>query len=193
MEICSNSFKKIWKIGEKRWVTKINASTCRSLIESVIYLALTSPDIVFTASLLSRFMKNPSQVHNGAHYTMIFLQRSKTQNLLGKLIVTRQDRLMIEKAHQAMYSFLDLEYFLELQKSKIVRHNLQKNNVAAKQLHLKQFGYENFWKTLGWNRKELLRYSATTSSLFRMLLAMNAQSTYPSNATLYKKQLKMTR
>ena len=45
--------------GEK----KVNSSLFRSLIGSLLYLTSTRPDIMFAASLLSRFMQEPSQVH----------------------------------------------------------------------------------------------------------------------------------
>uniref|UniRef100_A0A3Q7EBI1 Reverse transcriptase Ty1/copia-type domain-containing protein n=1 Tax=Solanum lycopersicum TaxID=4081 RepID=A0A3Q7EBI1_SOLLC len=47
--------------GEK----KVNSSLFRSLIGSLRYLTSTMPDIMFAASLLSRFMQEPSQVHFG--------------------------------------------------------------------------------------------------------------------------------
>ncbi|XP_069149528.1 uncharacterized mitochondrial protein AtMg00810-like [Solanum lycopersicum] len=48
--------------GEK----KVNSSLLRSLIGSLLYLTLTRPYIMFAASLLSKFMQEPSQVHFGA-------------------------------------------------------------------------------------------------------------------------------
>lgn len=48
--------------GEK----KVNASLYRSLVGSLLYLTATRPDIMFAASLLSRFMQSPSQIHFGA-------------------------------------------------------------------------------------------------------------------------------
>ena len=45
--------------GEK----KVNSSLFRSLIGSLRYLTSTMPDIMFAASLLSRFMQEPIQVH----------------------------------------------------------------------------------------------------------------------------------
>ena len=45
---------------------KTNSSLFRCLIESLLYLTSTRPDIMFAASLLSRFMQEPSQVYFGA-------------------------------------------------------------------------------------------------------------------------------
>ena len=44
----------------------IDASVYRSLIGSLLYLSASRPDIMFAASLLSRFMQSPSRVHYGA-------------------------------------------------------------------------------------------------------------------------------
>ncbi|XP_069145505.1 uncharacterized mitochondrial protein AtMg00810-like [Solanum lycopersicum] len=48
--------------GEK----KVNSSLYRNMIGSLLYLTSTREDIMFAASLLSRFMQEPSQVHFGA-------------------------------------------------------------------------------------------------------------------------------
>ncbi|XP_017973578.1 PREDICTED: uncharacterized mitochondrial protein AtMg00810 [Theobroma cacao] len=39
---------------------------CKSIIESLLYLTASRPDIMFSASLLSRFMQSPSQTHFAA-------------------------------------------------------------------------------------------------------------------------------
>ena len=43
-----------------------DAAAYRSIIGSLLYLAVTWPDIMFATSLLSRFMQSPSQIHFGA-------------------------------------------------------------------------------------------------------------------------------
>ena len=48
--------------GEK----KVNSSLYRNLIGSLEYFTSTTPDIMFGASLLFRFIQEPSQVHFGA-------------------------------------------------------------------------------------------------------------------------------
>ena len=40
-------------------------TTYRSLVGSLLYLTATRPDLMFYASLLSRFMSSPSSVHMG--------------------------------------------------------------------------------------------------------------------------------
>ena len=57
--------------GEK----KVNSSHYRSLIGSLLYLTSTRPDIMFAASLLSRFTQEPNQVHFGAaKRVLLYLQ-----------------------------------------------------------------------------------------------------------------------
>ena len=57
--------------GEK----KVNSSLYRSLIGNLLYFTLTRLDIMFAASLLSRFMQEPSQVHFGdANRVLRYLQ-----------------------------------------------------------------------------------------------------------------------
>ncbi|GJR92333.1 retrovirus-related pol polyprotein from transposon TNT 1-94 [Tanacetum coccineum] len=45
--------------------SKVDATLYRSLVGKLLYLTTTRPDIMFAASLLSRFMHNPSQIHMG--------------------------------------------------------------------------------------------------------------------------------
>ncbi|GKV41334.1 hypothetical protein SLEP1_g48880 [Rubroshorea leprosula] len=45
---------------------KTNAFIYRSLVRSLLYLIATRPDLMYAASLLSRFMHSPSQAHFGA-------------------------------------------------------------------------------------------------------------------------------
>ncbi|WMV50768.1 hypothetical protein MTR67_044153 [Solanum verrucosum] len=43
----------------------------RSLIDSLLYLTTTRPDLMFAASFLSRFIRAPSQVHLGVAKKML--------------------------------------------------------------------------------------------------------------------------
>ncbi|XP_070675841.1 uncharacterized mitochondrial protein AtMg00810-like [Malus domestica] len=42
-----------------------DASLYKSIVGSLLYLTATRPDLIFSASLLSRFMQNPSKIHMG--------------------------------------------------------------------------------------------------------------------------------
>ena len=44
---------------------KVDATHYRSLVGKLLYLTATRPDIMFSTSLLSRFMNNPSYIHLG--------------------------------------------------------------------------------------------------------------------------------
>ena len=54
------------KLSKNEEDDKADASVYRSIIGSLLYLSATRPDLMFTSSLLSRFMHSPSQVHLGA-------------------------------------------------------------------------------------------------------------------------------
>ena len=67
--------------GEK----KVNSSLFRSLIGSLLYLISTRLDIMFAASLLSRFMQEPSQVHFGAAKRVLrYLQGTMDYGIMYK-------------------------------------------------------------------------------------------------------------
>ena len=42
---------------------KIDGSVYKSLIGYLLYLTATRPNVMFAASLLSRFMQNPNEMH----------------------------------------------------------------------------------------------------------------------------------
>uniref|UniRef100_A0A5B7B4M6 Retrovirus-related Pol polyprotein from transposon TNT 1-94 n=1 Tax=Davidia involucrata TaxID=16924 RepID=A0A5B7B4M6_DAVIN len=60
--------------GEK----KVDATLYRSLVGNLLYLTATRPDIMFAASLLSRFMNSPSQIHLGAAKRVLRYVRGTT-------------------------------------------------------------------------------------------------------------------
>lgn len=53
------------KLSKNEVDVKADASVYRSLIGSLLYLSATRPNFMFSASLLSRFMHSPSQIHFG--------------------------------------------------------------------------------------------------------------------------------
>ncbi|XP_042006029.1 secreted RxLR effector protein 161-like [Salvia splendens] len=54
------------KFSKEDGTPKANAAIYRSIIGSLLYLTASRPDIMYSTSLLSRFMQDPSQVHYGA-------------------------------------------------------------------------------------------------------------------------------
>lgn len=73
---------------------KVDASIYRSLIGCLMYLTATRPDILYAASLLSRFMQNPSELHlkvakrvlryvKGSIDLGIWLKRNGSTKLVG--------------------------------------------------------------------------------------------------------------
>ena len=74
--------RSLEKMMEKR---KLIAQLFRSLIGCLLYLTSTRPDIMFAASLLSRFMQEPSQVHFGAAKSVLrYLQGTMAYGIMYK-------------------------------------------------------------------------------------------------------------
>ena len=66
------------KLQKNDGAPEADASKCRSLIGSFLYLIATWPDIMYATSLLSRFMQSPSQIHFGAGKRILrYLQGTK--------------------------------------------------------------------------------------------------------------------
>jgi len=57
---------------------KVEASTYKSLIRSLLYLTTIKPDIILVASLLSKFMPYPSQAHYHATKRVLRYIRGST-------------------------------------------------------------------------------------------------------------------
>ncbi|KAL8103750.1 hypothetical protein AgCh_028088 [Apium graveolens] len=53
------------KLSKVDGTSKVDCSHYRSLVGSLLYVTTTRPDIMFAATLLLRFMQNPSQTHFG--------------------------------------------------------------------------------------------------------------------------------
>ncbi|KAF2318988.1 hypothetical protein GH714_012237 [Hevea brasiliensis] len=53
------------KLPKENKGSEVDASLYRSLIGSLLYLTATRPDLMFAASVLSRFMQSPGQMHLG--------------------------------------------------------------------------------------------------------------------------------
>ena len=53
------------KLSKNEVNIKADAFIYRSLIGSLLYLSATRPDLMFSVSLISRFMHSPSKIHFG--------------------------------------------------------------------------------------------------------------------------------
>ena len=51
------------KLSKEDGAGKVDAGVYRSIVGCLLYLTATRPDVMFSASLLSRFMQNPSEKH----------------------------------------------------------------------------------------------------------------------------------
>ncbi|GKV37353.1 hypothetical protein SLEP1_g45393 [Rubroshorea leprosula] len=51
------------KLSKRDGSVYVDASQYRSVVGSLLYLTATRPDIMYAASLLSRFMSSPTQLH----------------------------------------------------------------------------------------------------------------------------------
>ncbi|XP_031280359.1 secreted RxLR effector protein 161-like [Pistacia vera] len=51
------------KLSKTDGVETVDEGKYRSLVGSLLYYIATRPDLMFTASYLSRFMSNPSELH----------------------------------------------------------------------------------------------------------------------------------
>ena len=55
----------------------MDASLYKSIVGSLLYLTAIRPDLMFSASLLSRFIQNPSKIHTGiAKRVLRYVQRT---------------------------------------------------------------------------------------------------------------------
>ncbi|GKD97583.1 uncharacterized mitochondrial protein-like protein [Tanacetum coccineum] len=65
MQTEGHSFGVNEKLMKEDGSSKDDVTLYPSLMGKLLYLTATRPDIMFAASLLSRFMHNPSQIHMG--------------------------------------------------------------------------------------------------------------------------------
>ncbi|XP_020263406.1 uncharacterized protein LOC109839390 [Asparagus officinalis] len=80
------------KLSTNDGAPKVDASSYRSLVGSLIYLTNTKPDILYVVSIVSRFMSNPSKLHYGAAKQILrYLQGTKS---MGIKYTTEEDNAL---------------------------------------------------------------------------------------------------
>lgn len=52
-----------YKIQKDEKGVRVNETNFKQIIGSMMYLTVTRPDLMFTVSLTSRFMANPTEMH----------------------------------------------------------------------------------------------------------------------------------
>lgn len=71
------------KLQKEDGSKEVDASIYRSLVGSLLYLTATRPDIMYAASLLSRFMHKPTQIHFGtAKRVLRYIQGSMEYGIM---------------------------------------------------------------------------------------------------------------
>eukprot|EP00253_Pinus_taeda_P023888 PITA_23888 len=133
---------------------KVDSTTYRQLIGSLIYLTNTHPDLSYAVSILSRFMQEPGDSHwnaakrvlryiQGTKDLVFFTQRLKFFYLVDILMPTLLGVLMIEHQHQdlgisqaeATSLFIDSQSAIKLGKNPVF-HSKTKH-VDTKYLHIR--------------------------------------------------------
>jgi len=73
------------KLLQDDGAAKIDSKYFRSLIGFLIYLTNSRPDILYSVSIISRFMKNPNKLHLAAAKRILrYLQGTKNHGILYK-------------------------------------------------------------------------------------------------------------
>ncbi|GKA91412.1 hypothetical protein Tco_0813282 [Tanacetum coccineum] len=79
------------KLMKEDGLSKVDATLYRSLVGKLLYLPATKPDIMFAASLLSRFMHNPGQIHMGVGKRILrYLQGTKDFGIMCVYMVLKK-------------------------------------------------------------------------------------------------------
>ena len=73
------------KLQQNVGALKVDSTSFRRLVGSLIYLTNSRPDILFSVSIISRFMENPSKLYFAATKRILrYLQETKDYGILYK-------------------------------------------------------------------------------------------------------------
>ena len=73
------------KLHQDDGAAKIDSKYFKSLVGFLIYLTNSRPNILFSVSIISRFIENPSRLHLAAAKRILrYLQRTKDHEILFK-------------------------------------------------------------------------------------------------------------
>lgn len=147
---------------------KVDAKRYWSLIGNLLYLTATRPDIMFTISMLSRYMEETSQLHFSAEKRLlIYIQgtldygvmyRAGTQKakLIGYIDSDWAWCLNDNKSTSLMFYLCAREYVHGVERSKVWWHNhlLKHNMLQLQRLYLKLYGFKGFLKMILVNIKK---------------------------------------
>ena len=149
--------------GEK----KVNSSLYRNMIGSLLYLTSTREDIMFAASLLSRFMQEPSQVHFGAAKRVLrYFQGTMDYGIMYKFggnlnLISYSDSDWIgsidDMKSTSGYALLfgsSICSWLSKKQSLLINPLPKQNIFQHPRLLLKLFGLGEYLKTLVKNKKK---------------------------------------
>ncbi|XP_015579093.1 uncharacterized mitochondrial protein AtMg00240-like [Ricinus communis] len=125
--------EKLPKAGGER---KVDVSNFRSLIGILLYLTTTRPDLMFLASLLSRFTHSPSQAHFGAGKRVLkylketlnfglWYEKNAKMKLVGFMDSDWAGSVDDSKSTSSYIFHLVVVYFVGTPRSKMWWHNLQ--------------------------------------------------------------------
>ncbi|XP_022853301.1 uncharacterized protein LOC111374794 [Olea europaea var. sylvestris] len=93
------------KLSKEYGGGKANEGTYRRLIGNLLYLTSTRPDLMFTMSLLSRFMHSPSDIHfkTAKRVLSIFSWNSRKQEVVSQSIAEAEYIVTAAAANQAIW------------------------------------------------------------------------------------------
>ncbi|XP_074356626.1 secreted RxLR effector protein 161-like [Apium graveolens] len=87
------------KLNKDRNGTKVDNTLYKQIVGSLMYLTTTRPDRMYSVSLISRYMENPTKMHLLA-----------TKRILRYLQGTRDFGLFYQKGEKDLFGFTDSDY-----------------------------------------------------------------------------------